>query len=207
MVVMKITLLNHTHNPETVCALAMRRCYSALPMEKLEEELREKGLDYIKYLMNRVKEDKSFDIWEHAIFTFEIEGVSRALTHQLIRHRMASYDQESQRFAPSPMDYITPPSIKGTIWEPEFHSVAQRCWQLYKDMIEHGKLPKQDARYILPNAAETKLVMTLNARSLMHLLYMRTAAGAQWEIKDLANKLYEIVKPLAPNIFAEIIQC
>ena len=204
---MKITLLSHTQNPEFVCALSMRRYYSALPIEKLEAELKEKGPDYIKYLMNRVKEDKSFDIWEHCIFSFEIEGVSRALTHQLIRHRMASYDQESQRFAPSPMDYITPPSIKGTIWEPEFHSVAQRCWQLYKDMIEHGKLPKQDARYILPNAAETKLVMTLNARSLMHFLYMRTAAGAQWEVKDLANKLYEIVKPLAPNIFAEIVQC
>jgi len=74
-------------------------------------------------------------------------------------------------------------------------------------MIEHGKLPKQDARYILPNAAETKLIMTLNARSLMHFLYMRTAAGAQWEIKDLANKLHEIVKPICPNIFLEIIQC
>jgi len=204
---MKITLLSYTQNPEFVCALSMRRCYSALPIEKLAEELNQKGPDYIKYLMNRVKEDKSFDIWEHCIFSFEIEGVSRALTHQLVRHRMASYDQESQRFAPSPMDYITPPSIKGTIWEPEFHSVAQRCWQLYKDMIEHGKLPKQDARYILPNAAETKLIMTLNARSLMHFLYMRTAAGAQWEVKDLANKLYEIVKPLAPNIFAEIVQC
>src|SRR2546426_7010705 len=100
---MKINLLSYTQNPEFICALAMRRCYSSKSIEELESELKEKGPDYIKYLMNRVKEDKSFDIWEHALFTFEIEGVSRALTHQLVRHRMASYDQESQRFAPSPM--------------------------------------------------------------------------------------------------------
>jgi len=203
---MKVTLMSYTQNPELLCAKAMRRCYSSLSMEKLEEELKEKGPDYIKYLMNRVKEDKSFDIWEHCSFTFEIEGISRSCSHQLVRHRLISFDQESQRFAPSPKDYIIPPSIKGG-YEELFRHHMDQSWTLYLDMVEKGKIPKQDARYVLPNAAETKLIMTLNGRSIMHLLYMRTSKSTQWEIKNLANEIYNLVKPLAPNIFSEIIQC
>src|SRR5438309_5406338 len=163
---MKVILLSHTQNPEFACALSMRRCYSSKPIEELEAELKEKGPDYIKYLMNRVKEDKSFDIYEHAIFTFEIEGISRSCSHQLVRHRLISFDQESQRFAPSPKDYIIPPSIKGG-YEELFRHHMDRSWSLYLDMVEKGKIPKQDARYVLPNAAETKLIMTLNARTVM----------------------------------------
>src|SRR5216684_3163680 len=111
---MKVSLMWHTPNPEWQCALAMRRCYSAEALDKLDVELREKpnfGREYITYLMNRVREDKSFDIWEHAVFMFNIEGVSRVTTHQLVRHRFCSFDQESQRFAPSPKEFIIPQSV------------------------------------------------------------------------------------------------
>jgi thymidylate synthase (FAD) len=201
---LRVRLLWHTPNPEYMCALAMRRCYSALPMEELEKELNLKGESYIKYLMERVKKDGSFDIFEHASFMFEIEGVSRALTHQLIRHRLCSFDQESQRSAPNPRNYIVPPSVKAHGAGEYFIECTNKIWEYYTNLIEKYKVPKQDARYILPNATETKLVMTTNARNLLHVIYMRTGKGAQWEAVELAKELHKIVQPICPNIFGPI---
>src|SRR5438132_7649066 len=105
---MKVSLLWYTPSPELQVAKAMRRCYSSESMEIIENELKEKGESYIRYLIERAKKDGSFDVLEHAVFMFEVEGISRSCSHQLVRHRLISFDQESQRFAPSPKNYIIP---------------------------------------------------------------------------------------------------
>jgi thymidylate synthase (FAD) len=199
-------LLWHTPNPEVTVALAMRRCYSAKPIEELEAELASRP-GYEKDLIAKALRDKTFDVIEHAVFMFEIEGISRVCSHQLVRHRIASYDQESQRFsAVEKEDFITPPSIQ----------VNQDALKVYEDFLKASvvafkklkelEVPKEDARFILPQSIGTKLVITANARSLMHFFWQRTATQAQWEIRELAELMIKECKAVAPSIFKEIIE-
>lgn len=139
---------------------------------------------------------------EHVSFTFAIEGVSRALSHQLVRHRIASYSQKSQRYVDeNNFAYIMPPSIAA---EPEAAKIFK---QMMADLQEAYRrlsqmVPREDARYILPNAAETKLVCTMNVRSLYNFFRMRCCRRAQWEIRELAQRMREEVRAVAPALFA-----
>jgi thymidylate synthase (FAD) len=203
---MRVKLLWHTPNPEVVVALAMRRCYSSKPIEDLEKEVQSKP-GYEKELIAKAIRDKTFDVIEHAVFMFEIEGISRVCSHQLVRHRIASYDQESQRFsAVEREDFVIPPSIQSN---PE----ALRLYETFvKDSVEAFKrlkeleVPKEDARFILPQSIGTKLVVTANARSLMHFFFQRTALQAQWEIRELAELMLNECKKVAPTIFGQIVE-
>ena len=202
----RVRLLWYTPNPQTVVALAMRRCYSAKPIEELESELASRP-GYEKDLIAKALRDKTFDVIEHAVFMFEIEGISLVCSHQLVRHRIASYDQESQRFsAVEKEDFVIPRSVQDN---PEALKVYQ---ELIKTSVAAFKklkdleVPKEDARFILPQSIGTKLVITANARSLMHFFWQRTAMQAQWEIRELAELMYQECKKVAPDIFKEVIE-
>jgi thymidylate synthase (FAD) len=203
---MRVKLLWHTPNPETVVALAMRRCYNSKPIEDLEAELASKP-GYEKELIAKAIRDKTFDVIEHAVFMFEIEGISRICSHQLVRHRIASYDQESQRFsAVEREDFIVPPSIQSN---PEalklYDEIMKRSVEAFKKLKEL-EIPKEDARFVLPQSIGTKLVVTANARSLMHFFWQRTAPQAQWEIRELAELMLKECRKVAPSIFREVVE-
>jgi len=202
----RVRLLWSTPNPEVTVALAMRRCYSAKPIEELESELASRP-GYERDLIAKALRDKTFDVIEHAVFMFEIEGISRICSHQLVRHRIASYDQESQRFsAVEREDFITPPSILNN---PEALAVYAKFIRSSVEAFRKLKeleVPKEDARFILPQSIGTKLVITANARSLMHFFWQRTATQAQWEIRELAELMLKECKKVAPSIFKEVIE-
>ena len=142
--------------------------------------------------------------FEHVSFTFAIEGVSRVLTHQLVRHRIASYSQQSQRYVKEhDFERIVPPSIaRDPAVKARFDELCNAIQGFYNDMTEAG-IPAEDARYILPNATETKIVVTMNARSLLHFFELRCCSRAQWEIRELANRMLEEVRQVAPVLFAK----
>ena len=139
---------------------------------------------------------------EHANFTFSVEGVSRSLTHQLVRHRIASYSQQSQRYIKfDDPDYIMPPSVKRNEGsEAVFMESMDRAWKDYAILREAG-VPDEDARYVLPNAAKNNITITMNARELLHFFSIRCCTRAQWEIRELANRMLELVRPTGPRIF------
>jgi thymidylate synthase (FAD) len=156
------------------------------------------------------KEGVPFDpeaAMDHVVYMFEIEDCSRVTTHQLVRHRAVSYDQESQRFSAATREgVITPPSIKSNESAYRAYDEALRAvYSSYDKMVAAG-VPKEDARYILPSAIMTKLVMTLNARSLMHMVWQRTALQAQWEIRELAMTLQSLAKEATPELWTRIIE-
>jgi thymidylate synthase (FAD) len=140
---------------------------------------------------------------EHASFTFAIEGISRACTHQLVRHRLASYNQQSQRYVKyGNLDFIIPPAIRrDETLKAEFEKRMETCLDGYHQLLEGGIEP-EDARYILPQAAETKIVVTMNARELLHFFTLRCCTRAQWEIRFLALKMLKKVRKIAPTVFA-----
>jgi thymidylate synthase (FAD) len=144
---------------------------------------------------------------DHVFYMFEVEDCSRVTTHQLVRHRAVSYDQESQRFSAATKEgVVTPPSVRSNETGYRTYDQALKAvYSAYEDMVAAG-VPKEDARYILPSAIKTKLVMTLNARSLMHLVWQRTALQAQWEIRELATTLHSLAQEATPELWTRIIE-
>jgi len=144
---------------------------------------------------------------DHVVYMFEIEDCSRVTTHQLVRHRVASYDQESQRFSAATKEgFVIPPSVQSNQAAlAAFDEALKSVYAAYEKMTTAG-VPKEDARYILPGGIKTKLVMTLSARSLMHMVWQRTALQAQWEIRELAEKLHGLAKEVTPELWTKIIE-
>jgi len=195
----KVKLLEHTPEPERVVAMAARLCYSAAGAEELAERMTK---EQVEKLLSKIVKMGHASTMEHVSFTFGIEGVSRVLTHQLVRQRLASYSQQSQRYvAEHDFEYIIPPTIAG---KPEamarFEALMEEVQKAYNELADMG-IPKEDARYVLANATETKIVVTMNARSLMHFFNLRCCNRAQWEIRDLAYKMLAEVKKVAPILF------
>lgn len=197
---MKVTLLEHTPNPDLVVAVAAKQCYSS----KTATEIINKGLDE-KEISNFVQ--KLFRIghespFEHVSFTFGVDGVSRTLTHQLVRHRIASYSQKSQRYvSEARFQYVTPTSIKSNKEaEEEYEKCMRSINHTYEKLIFLGIL-KEDARYALPNSCTTDIVITMNARALLNFFKLRCCTRAQAEIRQMAYLMLGEVKKVAPNIF------
>src|SRR6266849_1130619 len=144
---------------------------------------------------------------DHVVYMFEIEDCSRVTTHQLVRHRVASYDQESQRFSSASREgFVTPPSVQSNESAMRVYDQALKAaYQAFENMIALG-VPKEDARYVLPNAMKTKLVMTVTAKSLMHIVWQRTALQAQWEIKEVANVMLNLAREATPELWTKIIE-
>lgn len=192
-------LINFTPNPEKTVATAAHLCYSSCGVEELEEKMTNEKIEkLIQKLIDKGHESPL----EHVSFTFAIEGVSRTLTHQLVRHRIASYSQKSQRYVNEHnFEYIIPPSIaKNSQAKEKFTSLMDTIRKLYNDLTDMN-IPKEDARYILPNATETKIIVTFNARSLLHFLQLRCCTKAQWEIRQMAYLMLTEVKKVAPLLF------
>ena len=145
-----------------------------------------------------------FPLFEHASFTFALSGVSRSLSHQLVRHRIASYSQRSQRYInESSFAVVIPPTVEADpVAKDEFKRVIRQIREGYHRLTALG-IPKEDARYLLPNACQTQLIMTMNARSLLHFMALRCCRRAQWEIREFAWKLRAEVMKVAPLLFWE----
>jgi len=197
---LKVKLIAYTPEPEKVCALAMRLCHSQYGIEELEIAL---TLEEISRLLNRAKVLQHFSIFEHVSFTFYIEGVSRVTTHQLVRHRIASYSQQSQRYVKVGEEFVIPKTIlKDKDREKIYRESLEKVFSAYEDLVRLG-VPKEDARYLLPQAVESKIIVTMNARELLHFFTLRTCNSAQWEIRGLAWSMLDLVKDVAPTIFSD----
>lgn len=201
IVPLKVVLLSYPHNPEQVVAVAIRQCYSAAGVTDLLARISEERR---AALIRQVISSGHTSTIEHAFFTFAIEGISRACSHELVRHRIASYSQQSQRYvdlSDGPLPVVIPPDVmRDEAQQQSFIKELEAVTGVYKDMILAGFKP-ENARYILPNATETKIVVSMNARSLYNFFEQRLCERAQWEIRKLAARMRAEVMKVAPNIF------
>lgn len=197
---MQVQLIAHTPAPEQVVAAATRLCHSAVGAAALKENI---SAQRAQELVEKVIALGHTSTLEHVSFTFAIEGVSRALTHQLVRHRIASYSQQSQRYvAEHDFEYITPPSIANNdTARQKFVTLMEHIRQCYNELTALG-IPREDARYVLANATETKIIVTMNARALLNFFRLRCCTKAQWEIRALAETMLAQVRQVAPHLFA-----
>jgi len=221
---MKVELIAHTPEPEKLAATAAKLCYSSSDISSLREGLTE---DRIESFIDMLVSIGHESVMEHVSFTFGIEGISRACSHQLVRHRIASYSQKSQRYVNEKgFEFITPPSIEAVPEaKAEFDRIIDEISAGYEkiaalltesrkaELMADGadedtalskakKLANEDARFLLPNACETKIVVTMNVRSLFNFFRHRCCRRAQWEIQAVANEMLRLCIEVAPHIFA-----
>lgn len=220
---LKVKLISHTDEPEKLIAKAAKICYSAVGVDEIEESLDDQNTEkFISMLMDIGHESPI----EHVSFTFAVEGVSRTLTHQLVRHRMASFSQQSQRYVKlEQFDYIIPPAIEknqkaceifvqamnedqenydkivDALYTQHLSALMSNGMDEKKASSKAEKMSIEDARYVFPNACETKIVFTMNARSLFNFFKHRCCNRAQWEIRALSIEMYKLVKVIAPTLF------
>jgi len=198
---LKVTLLASTPEPEKTVALAARLCYSDAAIAELEEKIRDLPLE--KFL-GRILRMGHLSVLEHASFTFGIDGISRVTSHQLVRHRLASYSQQSQRYVKfGAPEYVVPDTIgKVDKLRESFTGAMDNAFRLYQDLVDSG-VPAEDARFVLPNAACTRIILTMNARELLHFFNLRCCERAQWEIRAMATDMLVLAKQKAPFIFRD----
>ena len=179
--------------PEELLEHAGRVCYRS-----------ERRGDASRFLRARIREGHE-SIVEHASATFEVSGISRACSHQLVRHRIASFSQESQRYVDmSGPEWVLPPAVAENqearaVWE-RFAGEVQVAYQALRQL----GVRKEDARFVLPNGTATRIVVTMNFRELLHLFRLRISAEAQWEIRAVCVRMLELVYPLAPSVFGDL---
>ncbi len=209
-----VEILRHTLEPEELIAMAAKLCYSSADIDGLKEGVSKKDqAPFVGKLMNL----GHLSPVEHASFTFGIEGVSRSLLAQITRHRLASFSVKSQRYVGEVRDrkedgvfnYIIPPSIEalGEDAIAEYDRQMEQMQQWYDGWVERlgntGEKSNQDARFVLPNASETKMIVTMNIRELLHFFELRCCERAQWEIRALATEMLRQVKDIAPYLFQQ----
>ena len=177
--------------------------HSTRTREGLQEILRETCEEEVADRITSSVQWGHFTVAGMLDFIFEIEGVSRVLSHQLVRHRMAWFLQQTQRSTdPTHVDPISPPSVIETGMENEYSQHWNKTRALYHSLVEKG-VPIEDARYVLPNATQTRLVMKIDGSNLIHFLKLRLDRHAQWEIRELAHQIHNLVKKVCPNLFSE----
>ncbi len=222
---MRVELIAHTPDPERVVAAAAKLCYSQSSASEIMENLTDEKTESFLEMLASMGHDSPT---EHVSFTFAIEGVSRSLLAQITRHRIASYSVKSQRYVSEDMfEYITPPEIEADegareifkrsmeranedynrltdiLFEKHFKAMTEAGTDEKKAKTAAKKKAIEDARFVLPNACETKMVMTMNVRSLRNFFAHRCCERAQWEIRALADAMLEEVKKVAPHLFAK----
>ncbi|MGB4093274.1 MAG: FAD-dependent thymidylate synthase [Ruminococcus flavefaciens] len=221
---MKVELIAHTPEPEKLAATAAKLCYSSSDIGTLRDGLTEDKVDSFIDMIVSIGHES---VLEHVSFTFGIEGISRACSHQLVRHRIASYSQKSQRYVnENGFEFITPPEIDALPEaKEEFDRIMDEITESYEKIADlltdkhkvrlmaegmdekqaaskARKLANEDARFLLPNACETKIVVTMNVRSLFNFFRHRCCNRAQWEIRAVANEMLRLCLEAAPHIFA-----
>lgn len=197
---LKVELLQYNDQSESIVSTAAKLCYSASDIKSLKSKIKKN--DQTDFIAN-IADMGHLSVFEHISFTFAVEGVSRALTHQLVRHRVASYSQQSQRYVRSTggFNHIIPSTIKSNrLAKEKFDKLMKDISSIYDELLDLG-VAAEDARYILPNAAETKIIITMNARELLHFFSIRSCNRAQWEIRELSDKMLSLVYNVAPTIF------
>lgn len=195
---MNLKLIGYTPNPEKLPAMSAKLTHSKTKPEELDKSSDEELSKILEYVIKLGHNS----VVEHTSFTFAISDVSRSLTHQLVRHRIASYAQQSQRYVNlNEPNYVIPPKIlKDAEMKNAYKNTMNKIWKQYNKLLEMG-IPAEDARYVLPNATCTNIIVTMNARSLLNFFELRCCQHAQWEIRQLANKMLQEVKKVAPTIF------
>ena len=205
---LKLSLLQHTPDPDRAVAVAGRLCYAPVSASELTQEMSDEDVAKLVRILVRSGHHSAL---EHASFSFAVDGVSRACTHQLVRHRVASYNQQSQRYVrfDSADGFVVPPSIEGNAQALQvFLEAMENARVAYDRLVEIGlaegrgkESVQEDARFVLPNAAETKIVVTMNARELRHFFRVRCCRRAQWEINQLAWEMRTMVREISPHLF------
>lgn len=203
---MKVALIRHTLSPEEVVALGARLCYSKARVDDLLTRVSARDqTDFVSRIMNMGHDS----VLEHASFTFGIEGVSRVLLAQITRHRLASFSVQSQRYVSyeSGFGYIVPPKIEALGEEAvaEFEQQMDTMHQWYtrwQERLGTGEGGNEDARFVLPGACETRMMLTMNVRELRHFFSLRMCSRAQWEIRALATEMHRLCMEVAPALFA-----
>lgn len=203
-----VELIRHTADAELLVALAARLCYSPMTIEGLTDHIASKEQEAF---LSGVIESGHLSVLEHASFTYAVEGVSRTLLAQLTRHRIASFSVQSQRYVSleTGFGYIVPPSIEalGADAVAEYEAQMQTMQAWYEGWQARlggkGEKTNQDARFVLPGACETRLVMTMNARELLHFFALRCCERAQWEIRAMACEMLQLAYKEAPALFAD----
>lgn len=195
----EVKVVNYTPDPERTVAIAARSCIRNIDYNLVNLELSQEDGQRI---LKKVILSNHHSVLEHVNFTFAISGVSRVLTHQLIRHRIASYSQLSQQKTDSSqLDFTTPPEIgENTELVEEYENIMSRCRELYKRLVQLG-VSRGSARYILPSGFNTRIMVTMNARSLFNLLSQRECAVEEWEFREVANLMHYELMQVAPGIF------
>ena len=203
---LKVILIRHTICPEETIALAAKLCYSKSTIEDLNEKISQKDQSlFIEKLMNMGHES----VLEHTSFTFGIEGVSRVLLAQLTRHRIASFSVQSQRYVSyeKGFGYIMPESIEalGNNAVEKYRKQMDTIEEWYKEWQQmlgnQGEKTNEDARFVLPNACETRIIVTMNTRELLHFFSLRMCNRAQWEIREMAEQMFNLCLEIAPSLF------
>ncbi len=222
---MRVTLITHTPDPDKVVAAAAKLCYSESDVATLTENLTPDKIEHFVATLASYGHESPL---EHVSFTFGIEGISRSCTHQLVRHRIASYSQKSQRYVKeNNFAYITPPSVAADeealacfndamqkaneayltlcriLEEREAAALTKQGADLQTARNSARKKAREDARFVLPNACETKIVVTMNARTLLHFFRQRCCNRAQWEIRAVAREMLRLCREVSPSLFAK----
>jgi thymidylate synthase (FAD) len=203
-----VSLLQHTPDPDRAVAVAGRLCYAPVSAADLAHNMSDEDVAKLVRILVRSGHHSAI---EHASFTFAVDGVSRACTHQLVRHRVASYNQQSQRYVRfgAADSFVVPPRIAASLEaETVFLQAMEHAREAYDKLVELGlaegrsaESVQEDARFVLPNAAETKIVVTMNARELRHFFHVRCCRRAQWEINGLAWRMRAMVRDVSPYLF------
>ncbi len=208
---MNVEPLDSSENALSLIYAACRQCYSPKSAAEIFAGGRDDGKSREEFVRQVVSSGHESPL-EHVKFTFAVEGVSRALTHQLARHRIASYSQQSQRYVKGEdFEYIVPPSIaEDTEMKRVYIETMKKIQAAYDQLLEgfrgkglKGEIANQDARFLLPQAAETKIVVTMNCRELLHFFKQRCCSRAQWEIRALARKMLELCRQRLPALFED----
>ncbi len=195
---MKVELLAYTQDADRICASAGNSCYSERSSFEIMEDID------AERTLSRIVGMGHHSVIEHASFTFSVEGVSRALTHQLVRHRVASFSQQSQRYVSiKDPTYVTPHTVEADDEARRvFDETMLTIWDAYSRLESMG-IPAEDARYLLPNGCTTNITITMNARELLHFFSLRCCERAQWEIREMAELMLERCKEVSPVIFRD----
>lgn len=197
---MKVSVLAATPSAEKLSAVSARVCYSEDSPENIFASINE---EKIKKRIGDAVSKGHLSILEHAVYTFSIEGISRVTTHQLVRHRIASFSQQSQRYVRlrDKNSFVTPRRIaEDEKMSASYSKMMSDIFDLYEKLVSSG-IPSEDARYILPSAVCSNIIVTMNARELLHFFALRCCKKAQWEIRSLAWKMLRELIKISPNIF------
>lgn len=212
---MKVKILTHTPNLEDVITSAGKLCYSKVGVDEISKKSTKEDTERFVKMLSDMGHHSPL---EHVSFTFAVEGVSRALTHQLVRHRIASYSQQSQRYVnlEETFDFVYPNAIINEGLSSEYAEIMDYIHSKYVDLTQKleekylargmdkrsaNKKAIEDARYVLPNACETKIVFTMNVRTLLHFFEKRCCVRAQEEIRLLANEMLRQCREISPTLF------